>query len=824
MKKLLVLGLFAFILSGACTLASNVPADNTPSDFVVIMSTPTNGAIVSTNFTARGSAYHNTAIQDSAVCYTPLAGGVTNNVLVSQSGSPLSTIYGNISLTPGVDYFIWFLVTDVEGVISRSAPHHVSVISAQTNYQDITAPQILITTPTNNQGVGENLTIAGTVSDDYSGVQAVYVALNSGSFSSASIAGANWSKGLSLSQSGVNTLKVYAVDMAGNVSATNSITVNLDNSLPSVNITSPVSGVLVNHAGITVNGNASVNNSSIQSVSVSLNGGAYTLASGTGTWSLNSLTLSQGTNKLQARAIALNNKTNTSASVTVVLDSLLPGITINSPQGGATLYTSNVTISGSASDLGSGLLSIMVSVDGGSYSSASGTGTWSVNKTLAIGNHMIKAYALDHALNSSVTSSVSFLVTNSNHSVTPPICGASPAGGDFYTASVSVTFSLSGDSIMAARYTINGSDPAVSGIPFSNGQTLSLGSGLSAGQSVTLKVFATNAGGSSAHSYTYTKKEGDIKPYITNPTLGKAVSSGTIQIDGVKGANEWTDDMIIAIDFANDDPRSLGDNWCMHETPWDLSHLYAAWDNDNLYLGWQYVDTTDIYDPSNAGSSAGTKVFQMNLIQLLIIDTIKNQGATLDMWGKNGGLPYFGGVDLPDYQIYVAGNLWQGYISKAVSNVFVVNDTDPTYYQKFMQNPPQSSTVGTSVGTTGIQMAWINTCVPAKLWGVWDADNAIADPIDPADVMDFNTMGHDKSRDTFYEMKIPLSALGITRAYLEANGIGVKLGQGEYSCLDTIPNDPATYDTPGTTDSNSPKEWEDEDLLTTPFARIGHAK
>ena len=80
------------------------------------------------------------------------------------------------------------------------------------------------------------------------------------------------------------------------------------------------------------------------------------------------------------------------------------------------------------------------------------------------------------------------------------------------------------------------------------------------------------------------------------------------------------------------------------------------------------------------------------------------------------------------------------------------------------------------------------------------------------------------SRDTFYEMKIPLSYLGITRAQLESTGIGIMLGQGEYSSLDTLPNDPATTDTAGVTDSNSPKEWEDTDAFTVPFARIGHLK
>lgn len=56
-------------------------------------------------------------------------------------------------------------------------------------------------------------------------------------------------------------------------------------------------------------------------------------------------------------------------------------------------------------------------------------------------------------------------------------------------------------------------------------------------------------------------------PYSTNPSFGKKVTT-PITIDG-----EWTDDMLISIGMAGDDPCSLGDNWSMHETPMDLSHL-----------------------------------------------------------------------------------------------------------------------------------------------------------------------------------------------------------------------------------------------------------
>lgn len=293
---------------------------------------------------------------------------------------------------------------------------------------------------------------------------------------------------------------------------------------------------------------------------------------------------------------------------------------------------------------------------------------------------------------------------------------------------------------------------------------------------------------------------GPDRPYSTNPTLGKRVPTGAITIDG-SNSGEWTDDMLIALDMANDDPRSLGDNWCFHETPFDLTHLWAAWDDDHLYLAWQIVDVTDVIDPANAGSSHGSYPAVMDLIQWIAIDTIPGAGAAIDMWGKNDGLPYWTGADLPDYQLYIASNLWQGFISRAVNGAFVVDDGEIDYH---------------AIDAVGIDVAVGSELAAATLWGVPDADLRH----DSAALMDLVVAGHDGSRDSFYEMKIPLAALG--NPDVEGAGLGVMIGQGEMSPVDTIPNDPATLDTPGTSQSNSPLEWGDVDSLTVSFARVGH--
>ncbi len=429
--------------------------------------------------------------------------------------------------------------------------------------------------------------------------------------------------------------------------------------------------------------------------------------------------------------------------------------------------------------------------------------------TVSGGDHVFKATAYDTSGN---TSSDFVSVTVDNSGIAPAV-SVSPAGGDFYGDGTTVNFSVLGDGVSVARYTTDGSDPSVSGISFTNHQSVTIGTGLTNGQSVILKIYAANSAGSDSTNYTYNRKEHQAdpeKPYSLNLTFGKYRSSGIV-IDGANTAGEWTSDMLIAIDMANDDPRSLGDNWTMHEAPIDYSHLWACWDDTYLYFAWQVVDVTDAIDPSNAGS--GDVVFGNDgILQSIVLDTDPNAGATLDMWGKNNGEPYWGGNDLPDVQIYIASSLWQGYVSRAVTNVFPVDDGGTNYM---------------SLTAANIDVAVAAGFYGPSLWGVLDADDATNYPgsITPVDMINTGKNGNthqNTSRDGFYEMKIPLSFLGLTRSDLENKGIGIMvIGQG---AMDTIPHDPASIDLPGVETYNSSFEWSDTDLLTSDFARIGHAK
>lgn len=505
----------------------------------------------------------------------------------------------------------------------------------------------------------------------------------------------------------------------------------------------------------------------------------------------------------------------------------------------AQLFENNpARISISANQNGATSANIVFSLDGGlnwlsspmtKSDSQSGRDTWAIDLT-GLSRGSLVQYAIElidqqtnsRWMNNSGSNFMVPVIRPGQTDFAPPVASHSPS--NTVTAAPSLTLTLSAtdaiDPSPKIHFTTNNTVPTAAS-PLYSAPIVVTNSNPN-GVDMVVRYFAIDAEENRSAVQTVevnagqTQSFGPNRPYSTNPTLGKSVANNGIVIDGANTSNEWSDDKLIALGMANDDPRSLGDNWTMHEAPLNLTHIWAAWDDNNLYLAWQFVDVTDVIDGANAGGAGSGRIGSNDgILQWIALDTKPDQGATLDMWGKNATKqsvpqPLWTGANKPDFQIYLAGSLWQGFISRAVNNTFPVDDNGVNYFKILG---------GGSATQLGFQAGKGALFAGTSLWGVDDADarrNA------GAPTRNFMTQGHNGARDSFYEIKIPLNFLGITKAQLESQGLGVMIGAGSASTVDALPQDDgATLNTPGVEAWNSPLEWGDVDSITAPFARIG---
>ena len=78
--------------------------------------------------------------------------------------------------------------------------------------------------------------------------------------------------------------------------------------------------------------------------------------------------------------------------------------------------------------------------------------------------------------------------------------------------------------------------------------------------------------------------------FSTNPN-GQVGVEKTITIDGTPSG--WDLSMKIAQNIANNDPRVFA-HWSMHEIAMDDYALYAAYDDEYLYLMWEMINVSDV--------------------------------------------------------------------------------------------------------------------------------------------------------------------------------------------------------------------------------------
>lgn len=304
--------------------------------------------------------------------------------------------------------------------------------------------------------------------------------------------------------------------------------------------------------------------------------------------------------------------------------------------------------------------------------------------------------------------------------------------------------------------------------------------------------------------------------YSTNAT-------GVGQYKTINSFSDWTEDMIIAQGVANDDARIFRGS---HEGPvYDTYSLYGAWDDNNLYLMWQFVNVTDVVDPAQGYPiSNNGKPWNGDIPQILAfsIDPSKSgNGAIKSTDSKTGTVNYddnIWGIRV-NYETSVDTLMY--FSSKpgvGQPAIFKVEDDSYFSYDNCVGFKDAGVTYKYQDGFLGDTMMGIKS----NGWAGYTPDDLFSSSSNWVNMLN---EGHDTKQDTMYSMTIPLESLGIDREYIENNGIGVMhISTFGQSGIASIPQDESMLDVATEEygpDASTSAEKEDYDVITTTLARIG---
>jgi hypothetical protein len=195
-------------------------------------------------------------------------------------------------------------------------------VYSRVSIADTSAPQVEVSSPAHGSTITDSssqITVQGIASDDMSGVKTVEVSVDGRAFVGATPRAigdwSSWMVSVDLGEPGLHKIEPRATDNAGN-QALNPVYVTFqeqtaDTTNPTVAITSPTDGSIVNEGSITIQGTATDSESGISIVELRMNDGAYVEAtSGPGGWSSWTATVSATSGDLAITARATDNAGN----------------------------------------------------------------------------------------------------------------------------------------------------------------------------------------------------------------------------------------------------------------------------------------------------------------------------------------------------------------------------------------------------------------------------------------------------------------------------------------------------------------------------------
>ena len=298
--------------------------------------------------------------------------------------------------------------------------------------------------------------------------------------------------------------------------------------------------------------------------------------------------------------------------------------------------------------------------------------------------------------------------------------------------------------------------------------------------------------------------------FATNPN-GQVGVEKTISIDG--SPSDWDLSMKNAQNIANNDPRVFA-HWSMHEIAIDDYALFAAYDDENLYLMWEMINVSDVVAGEDFPISQGN-LWIYNLPIFIFLSCEKGKGNGGKMVG--GGTIWGSGISLEEKVDTIIAISTNGANGPFIYHYDEAQDAFPT----------ETDDKGAN---SGITLKWGNGILDTEVFGLkaCGSDNRknSMDYEDSSDWIDFySDTSHDKKLDMTYEMSIPLAKLGLTKDKIKSEGIGIiKVSTFGTSGMDSLPYDKSMSDNaekPYSKDSSTSMEKEDEDHITCKLARIG---
>ena len=402
---------------------------------------------------------------------------------------------------------------------------------------------------------------------------------------------------------------------------------------------------------------------------------------------------------------------------------------------------------------------------------------------------------------------------------TVPVVTANPASGSYFKEGEEFSVTLTVYPAATIYYTTDGSEPSTSSAIYSAPIELE--------ETTTVKTLAVSADGKQkAQSFNYSKMpapgEGKTGPslntdyYKVNPN-GQVGKRQTIDMafnnqDATNAMKHWTASDIIAQGVARDVCQAIKGK---HERPIiDSYAIFAAYDNDYLYLGLQLVYM--VWDQYGEGQQPGeSKPHNMDgrMMWAFDLSPIKEFDGYIDgkgaIWNDGGapGAKFANGVDA----------IWIGSSKPGVGTpgfFLPTPEGHASYKAPYCPSP------------SGVKYGKYDDLHPA-ITTIYGQSNFEYNP----SVLTGNTGFKDlKSQikttaHTFYEWKFPLSLLGVTADYIAEYGIGVMyIDIYGSSPIGGTPYDPSYFDNAKKSysmDTSSSMEKEDEDIITYAPARIG---